>query len=158
MLIPLTITHRTKSEKSTGVFVFNTAFITELVTVSGVARFKYLGQPENKRGQSEEITVAETVATIRTAINLDYAVNALTLNVYPEEDTSEDTVPTTFLINEVVLAWQMGSDYSTADGTGFKTYVLINEKGNIKRYLVDNHYLDLISYAETASTSTYTTS
>jgi hypothetical protein len=154
MLIALTVTARSRADKSTGIFIFNTDFLTELRVSGTGSRFYYLARPEDKAGSREQITVAETVATIRTAINLAFVETAITLRVYPQEDLTQDTVYTTFLMPEIVMAWDAGASPLTNSN---RTYLLINEKGNIKRYLIDHYYLDLLSYSLSESTSTYTT-
>jgi len=158
MLIHLDVIARDRSEKRLGDFVLNTAFISELTNIDDV-RFKYAFQPENPRGGEDLLTVDEvSVARIRTAINTDFVANAVTLFVYPQEDLDADTIPTVFNIAEIIAVWSASADTTTLTGLGFKSYMTVNHKGNVKRYLIDHHYLDLISYSETASTSTYTTS
>jgi len=159
MLIPLTITARSKAERRTGRTIFNTDFMTEIQTHGGVARFKYIIGAENRKGSHEEFTVAETVAVIRTEINTALAATAVTLRVHEDEDPQSDTTYTVFNAPEIVMCWTVDpSDSGTIDGLAFKSYLLINEKGSLKRYLIDHPMEDVLSYAETASTSTYTTS
>lgn len=149
MLIYLTVASRDKATKKTGGLVVGTDFITEMVVSGTGARFKLLAQPENRRGSQDVVIVTNTVAEIRTAMDTANALTAITLRVFPDEDTTQATVYTVFNVAEIVRAWP--------DSTGFNTYMDVNEKGAIRRYLIDHYIYDLINYAETASTSTYTT-
>jgi hypothetical protein len=151
MLMHCIITQNSRAEGRFGGVVLNTKFITELVEqAGGTSRFYYFPQSENRRGGRLQLTVTQTVAQIRAAMNTANATDALILAVFPDEDITQATVWTTFNIDEVIMAWPAANR--------LHTYVEINQKGSgVKRYLVDSYYRELEMLAETASTSTSTT-
>lgn len=152
MLVHLHITSRDKAEKRTGGTVLNTSMITEMIVSGTGARFYYCAQPENRRGSREELTVSESVAAIRTLMNTALNAAAITLLVHPDQDPTQAAVWTTFNADEIVRAWPR----SRADRT--RSWMEVNEKGGIRRYLIDHYYLELVQIVETGTTSTTTTS
>ena len=157
MLVHVIITERDSDSSRVGGTVLNTDFITEL-TVSGTgASFKYCFNPESRRGGHERITVSDTVARIQAIMNQDYAQTSVTVSVYPEQDLSEDPVYTSFNISEVTRVWPYSAaSRKTGLVAGTYSWLEINEKGQIKRYLIDNYYMELVQLARTVSTSTTT--
>ena len=150
MLMHVIITANSHHEGRFGGAIINTKFITELVDVGRAARFTYFPQAENRRGRKLELTVTQTVAQIRAAMNTANATDALILRVFPDEDLGQVPVVTTFLTDEVIMCWpHQDRSYS---------YITINQKGSgVKRYLIDHYYREVEMLAETASTSTSTT-
>ena len=161
MLIHLQVTARENAEKRTGGTVLNTDFITEM-TVSGTgAAFRYCPQAESRRGSHERITVSDTVTRIQAIMNQAYAQTSITLSVFPEEDLTATTVWTTFNIAEIEEGWpysRANRQAVNASGTNADSmsYVKINEKGQIKRYIIDHYYMELVMLSRTVSTSTTT--
>jgi len=157
MLIHLILTERDFSEKSVGGKILNTDFITEITDSDGVATFRYCSEPENLRGGHERITVTDTVARLQAVMNQDYAQTSVTVAVFPRQDPTEDPVYTTFNIAEVVWCWPYSrASRKTGLVAGTYSWLEINEKGQIKRYLIDNYYMELVQLARTVSTSTTT--
>ena len=157
MLIHLQMLSRDDSEHRVGGTVLNTDYITEM-TVSGTgASFKYCFNPESRRGGNVRVTVSDTVARIQAIMNQDYAQTSITVGVYPEQDLTEDPVYTTFNCKEVTNCWPYSAaSRRTGLVAGTYSWLEINEKGQIKRYLIDNYYMELVQLARTVSTSTTT--
>ena len=157
MLIHVTISSRENAERRVGGTVINLSYATE-ITVSGTgSSLRYAGTPESRRGGHERLTLTDTVARLQAVMNQDYAQASVTVAVFPRQDPTEDPVWTTFNIDEVVFCWPYSAaSRKTGLVAGTYSWLEINEKGQIKRYLIDNYYMELVQLARTVSTSTTT--
>jgi len=158
MLVHVILTARDQHESRTGGTVLNTDMITEMTAnTAGLATFKYCFQSENRRGGHERVTISDTVARIRAIMNQDYAQTSITLAVFPDQDPTQDPVWTVFNCPEVSACWPYSAaSRKTGLVAGTYSWLEINEKGQIKRYLIDNYYMELVQLARTVSTSTTT--
>jgi len=156
-LIHLTLLQRDSAERTVGGKVLNSSFITEM-TVSGTgASFLYCGNPESRRGGHERIVVSDTVARIRAIMNQDPAQASITLAVFPRQDPTEDPTWTVFNISEVVECFPYSrASRKTGLVAGTYSWLDINEKGQLKRYLIDHYYMELPMLFRTVSTSSTT--
>jgi len=156
-LIHVQIQSRDGSEKRVEGTVLNTDFMTEL-SVSGTgSSFRYCGIPESRRGGHERIIVSDTVARIRAIMNQDPAQTSITLAVFPRQDPTVDAVWTVFNISEVIRCWPYSAaSRKTGLVAGTYSWLEINEKGQVKRYLIDHYYMEAVQLFRTVSTSTTT--
>jgi len=156
MLFKVQISSR-DSVRRVGGTVINSALISELSTSGTGASFLYAGNPESRRGGIERIFVSDTVARIRAIMNQTPSQTSITLAVYPGEDTSSDTVWTVFNQDSIIFAWpQSVANRRTGVATDANCYIDINERGSVKRYLVNHYYEEIAQLSRTVSTSTTT--
>jgi len=151
MLVLLTCEQKNHQAYTKSV-VLNTDFLGELrVHSSTKAKFKYFGKTEDRRGGYDIYEVAESLATIRNWMDLPLEHEYLTVYVYPDDDTTKDTVLTVFNADEVVKALPYpASPHDTS-------WLWVNEKGfKVRRYLIDQYFVDIVDIVKTGSTTTTT--
>jgi len=131
--------------------VLNTEFLGEITEVSTGAMFKYYSRTEDRRGGVTWYTVSQTSLAIQNWMDTDLADNHLNVGVYVDDDFSSTPVNTIWNQDEVVLI------VPYAESPLDTSWLYINEKGwKVRRYLVDQFFIDFVDIAETGSSSTTT--
>lgn len=133
--------------------VLNTNFITEVKTINSTqARFRFQSDPDDRRGAKDLYIVQESRAEVVTAINRSINADAITLSVYPDNDSTQTPVATVFRAHEIIQCYP----HSRSDRT--KSWIEVNEKGTaVEKYLIAHYYLDVADYVYTGSSTTTST-
>jgi len=132
-------------------------FLGNIDNVSAeVTDFEYLSEPANRRGRVDWYSVVETDNYIVAIANQNPVTEYVNVPVYYEFDPTQDTIPTDFLVNEIVSCERAPKPYN--DSLGHRSVLKVNHKGmDVVEYLIDMHFLDILGIAHTGSTSTTTT-
>ena len=151
-MLKLVTREKVNTRTITGGIVLNTDFISEVQTTETTkAKFKFFARPEDRRGGKDDYVVTESRATITTAMNQSFTAVGITLNVYPDNDSTKSVVATLFNVAEIVMAYA----HTASDRT--KCWIEVNEKGwKVKKYLVAHYYVDVADIARTGTTTTTT--
>jgi len=153
MLKVFTIVSIDNNTSKAGTRVLNTDFISEVKTINSTqARFKFNEQPDNRQGRLNIYVVTASRAEIVSAINTSINADAITLSVYPDNDSAQTPVATVFRAPEIVQC------YPNTRSDRTKSWIEVNEKGaGLKKYLIAHYYVDVADYVVTGSSTTTST-
>ena len=139
-------------KSQSGSIVLNTAFISDVKTTETTkSKFKFISSPYDRRSGKDDYVVSETQAAVLAGINTAFKTAAITLNVFPDNDSTQTSVSTVFNAVDIVMAYPN----SVADRT--KCWIVVTEAGSkARKYLVESYYINISAIAETGTTSTTT--
>ena len=141
-------------KSQSGGIVLNTAYISEvLVTETTKSIFKFMSNPLDRRGGKDTYVVSETQAAVLAGINTAFNTAAITLNVFPNNDSTQTSVSTVFNAVDIVMA------YPNSRTDRDKCWIVVTESGTkARKYLVEHYYVDISAIAETGTTTTTSSS
>lgn len=151
-LVLVSVITKNGDTKYAGGVVLNTAFMNEIQTEDRGAMFLYYPRPEIKQGGVDTYVVSQDKAWLKSHADTNFGVNTVALDVYIDNDPVKDTTNKVFHCPEIVRVYPDPDDRD-------RSWLYVNEKGRrVKRYLIENYYVDLAGICMTGTTSTTTSS